>query len=110
MSAPQPKAGLEQAARVNVEMAVRLLEQSMGAFGMDSEEKKQIMSAHSTLVKGFGQSREKASDLIPAELMQLMQAMPGAGGPGGPGGPGAGPKPPMGGMPPGKPAMPPAMA
>ena len=64
-------------ARVNVEIAVRLLEQSMSAFPMDSDEKRSITKAHETLVTKFGKSRERASELIPAELQQLAQNMPG---------------------------------
>lgn len=97
MSTPQPKAGLEQAGRVSVEIAVKQIEDAMGKFPIDSDEKKALNNAHSALIKAFGKGREKASELIPAELSQLAQSMPGM-----MGGAGAAPG---GGMPP-KPAVP----
>ena len=99
MSTPQPQAGKAQAAMVNVEMAIQLLEQSMGAFELASPEKKAVVDAHKTLIGGFGGARGKNSELIPAELMQLLQTIPGIGG----GSPAAKS---MGALPAGAPAMP----
>ncbi len=99
MSTPQPKAGQTQAAMVNVEMSIQLLEQSMGMFPLESPEKTALVDAHKVLVKAFGASRAKTAELIPAELTQLMQTIPGAGG----GSPAAKA---MGALPGGAPAMP----
>lgn len=85
---------------VNVEMSIKLLEQSMANFPLESPEKKAIVDAHKTLVSAFGASRQKNAELIPAELMQLMQQIPGVGG----GSPAAKS---MGALPAGAPAMPP---
>ncbi len=98
MSTPQPKAGLEQSAMINVAMVFQLLEQSLGAFGSPTDKGKAILSALKTLTTAFGNDRQKSEQLIPAELMQLQQAVPGAGG-----GPAAAKA--MGGAPSGKPAI-----
>jgi hypothetical protein len=97
MATPGPKEGQAQAAMVNISMVFQLLEQSLPAFGSQSEEGKAILQALSTLTKKFGEQRQKSDQLIPAELMQLMQTIPGAGG-GGAAAPKAGP--------PASPAMP----
>lgn len=99
MTTPQPKEGLTQAAMVNVSMVFQLLEQSLPAFGSQSEEGQAILSALKTLTSKFGKERQKADSLIPAELMQLLQSIPGAGG----GSPAAKQ---LGGMSPQTPAMP----
>lgn len=99
MATPEPKAGVTQAAMVNISMVFQLLEQSLQAFGSQSEEGKTVLDALSKLTKQFGASRQKSDQLIPAELMQLMQSVPGAGG----GSPAAQA---MGGMPAAQPAMP----
>lgn len=99
MSTPQPKEGLEQSALINIAMVFQLLEQSLGAFGSPTPKGKAILSALKGLTTAFGDERQKSEGLIPAELMQLTQAVPGAGG-----GPAAAKA--MGGMQPGKPAIP----
>lgn len=99
MSTPGPKEGEIQKARVNISMVFQLLEQSLPAFGSQSEEGKSVLQALSTLTKKFGKDRQKADQLIPAELMQLVQSVPGMGG----GTPAAQA---MGGMPATQPAMP----
>ncbi len=80
MATPQPKEGVTQAAMVNMSMVFQLLEQSLPAFGSQSEEGKAILSALKTLTNKFGSSRQSANSLIPAELMQLVQSIPGMGG------------------------------
>lgn len=99
MTTPQPKEGVTQAAMVNISMVFQLLEQSLAAFGSQSEEGKAILSALKMLTSKFGNDRQKADSLIPAELMMLLQTIPGAGG----GSPAAKA---MGGIPPQSPAMP----
>ena len=99
MTTPQPKEGLAQAAMVNVAMSLKLLEQSISAFGSTSDEGKAILKAMTALTKTFGAEKPKSDSLIPAELMQMMQAIPGAGG----GSPAAKA---MGAQPAGQPALP----
>lgn len=99
MATPGPKEGEVQAAMVNISMVYQLLEQSLPAFGSQSEEGKTIVDTLKKLNGVFGAEKSKADSLIPAELMQLMQNIPGAGG----GSPAAKE---MGGMPAAQPAMP----
>ena len=99
MATPGPKEGMKQAAMVNISMVFQLLEQSLPAFGSQSEEGKAVLKALSGLTSQFGKDRQKSDQLIPAELMQLVQSIPGMGG----GGPA---QKAMGAMPPGQPAMP----
>lgn len=80
VTTPQPQEGETQAAMVNVSMVFQLLEQSLPAFGSQSEEGKAILSALKTLTNKFGDNRQKSDQLVPAELMQLLQSIPGAGG------------------------------
>lgn len=98
MTTPQPKAGIEQAAMVNIALALDLLEQSLPAFGSENPRGKAINDALRTLTKEFGNERAKAQDLQGAEVKQLMQTVPAAGG-----GPPAAAA--IGGIPPNKPAV-----
>lgn len=98
MTTPQPNEGLKKAARVQIQMAIKLLQQQLPHFEFDSEEGKAVMDALKNLTRGFGKSEEKDRQLFPAEIMQLLSGaaappspMAAAGGagplPGGPGGP-----------------------
>ena len=80
MSTPEPKEGDKLAARVNVQMAMDLLQQSLPAFGSDSDEGKAIMGVVKNLTKSFGERENKAKELIPAEIIQMMQTLPQAAG------------------------------
>ena len=98
MSTPQENAGEKENAMVQVQMAMDLLEQSLPAFGSESEEGATVLQVLSGLNKKFGSKREKGRELIPSEIMNLISTLPQ-----GPMGakPGAG-----GGMPPGMPKPP----
>lgn len=98
MATPEPQEGLKQQAMVNISMVFQMLEQSLPAFGAQSDEGKAVMAALTGLNKVFGADRAKADELIPAQLQQLMQQVPGAGG----GTPAAQA---LGQQPPGQPAM-----
>ena len=104
MATPQPQEGTQQAALVNITMAMDLLEASLAAFGSESEEGQALLSSLQGLSRKFGASKKKAEGLVPAEIMQLMQMLPQAGG-GSPqakamNAPPPMPMPPGGGMPP----------
>ena len=109
MSSPQPNAGEKQGAMLQVQQAMDLLEQSLPAFGSESEEGKTILGALSAIGKKFGgENRARSKELMPAELMNLLSSLPQ--GPGGmkPPMPGGGAPPmPGGGAPGGAPPMPP---
>lgn len=78
MASPQPKEGQKEAARVNVHIAMNMLEQALPVFGSESKEGKAILKHLSGLSKDFG--KDDASDLVPAEVMQLFKSLPQMGG------------------------------
>ena len=101
MSTPQDNAGEKHAAMSQVQMAVKLLEQTISAFGSDSDEGKTVLDVLKKISGTFGKSQDAGRALIPSEIMNMVSGMPqGAGGPP----PGAGAPP---GMPPGAPQQPP---
>jgi hypothetical protein len=107
MSTPQPNEGEKQAAKVKVQQAMDLLEQTLPEFGSESEEGAAVLQVLSSLGKKFGGAeRARSKELMPAEIMNLVASLPR--GPGGvhPGGAGGGmPQPPGGGMPQPQPPM-----
>jgi hypothetical protein len=78
MAKPQEKEGLKEAARVNIHIAMNMLEQSLPVFGTESKEGKSILKILTSLSKEFG--HQDASDLVPAEILQMNKALPQAGG------------------------------
>ena len=80
MTTPQPNEGEQQAAMVDISMAFDLLEKSMAAFGTETPQGQALHKALGVMTKEFGEKREKAKPLVPAELMQLMSGLPQAGG------------------------------
>jgi hypothetical protein len=105
MMTPQKPKGQQAGASAAVNVARKLLEQSLVSFGSDSEEGAAVLKAIHALAKGFARDEENSQSLMPAELKSALLA----GGPMTPPGPNAGP--PQGG-PPGAPpggAPPPPM-
>lgn len=109
MTTPQPNQGQQQAANVDIALAMDLLEKALPPYGSESPQGKALLTCLSGLSKTFGEQREKAKPLIPAELKQLMAATPMGGGAtpemksmagGAPKPPGAGAPPPGAGAPP----------
>lgn len=80
MSAPEPKAGMREAALVNVSMALDLIEQALPAIGSETDEGKKLVSALTTLTGVLGPKKQKAGELQNAEILQLLQSLPQAGG------------------------------
>jgi hypothetical protein len=78
MAKPQEKEGLKEAARVNIHIAMNMLEQALPVFGSESKEGKSVLKILSMLGKEFGKA--DASDLVPAEVLQMNKALPQAGG------------------------------
>jgi len=78
MAKPQNKDGLKEAARINVHIAMNMLEQALPAFGSESKEGKAILRHLSGLAKDFGE--HDAGDLVPAEVAQMVKSLPQAGG------------------------------
>jgi hypothetical protein len=102
MSTPEPAEGQKQAAIVNVQMAINMLEHALPILGSNSDEGQVVLTSLKSLSKQFGET--KSQDLIPAELQMLMQSAQQTGGAPGqaapmPGAtPGASPAPSPGGM------------
>jgi hypothetical protein len=80
MSTPEPKRGEEEAARLNVMMALDMLQQAMGAFGMDSPETKTIEKVVADITRRFGEREADTRRLMPSEIIQMIQSLPQAGG------------------------------
>jgi hypothetical protein len=78
MAKPQEKEGLKEAARVNIHIAMNMLEQALPVFGSESKEGKSVLKILNMLSKEFGQA--DASDLVPAEVLQMNKSLPQAGG------------------------------
>lgn len=78
MATPQPKTGLQAAARTNIHIAMNMLEQALPVFGSESDEGKAILQTLSKLATKFGKSDD--GDLVPAQIMQLMRSEPSLGG------------------------------
>lgn len=72
MSTPQPNEGLKQAARVQVQIARRQLEQALPALGSDTDEGKAVLETLSKLARVFGKTEDKDRELIPAEIASLV--------------------------------------
>lgn len=119
MSNPEPRLGTQESARINIGLAMDLLEQSLPGLGAESDEGQKVMSALKSLTGMMGPRTAKTNSLKNAEILQMLQTLPNAGGgspearamaasppmPGAP--PGAPPPMPPGGMPGGMPPMPP---
>jgi hypothetical protein len=80
MSTPEPKMGNREGAMVNVGMAMDLLEQSLPAFGSESEEGRKILAAIRTMTDILGPRKAKTGELQQSEILQLLQTLPQAGG------------------------------
>lgn len=76
MTTPEPMEGLKTAARVQVTLAIDILQRSLPDLGVESEEGQAVLKTLNTLSKAFGKTEQKSRDLIPAEIMQLLGALP----------------------------------
>jgi hypothetical protein len=76
MLTPEDKQGDQANAKVNVQMAMDLMQQALVGFGSDSKEGKVILDVISSLAKVFGETEGKTRELIPAEIMQMIQSLP----------------------------------
>ena len=109
MSTPEPRMGTQEAARINVGLAMDLLEQSLPGLSAESDEGQKVMSALKSLTAMMGPRTAKTNGLKNAEILQMLQTLPSAGG-GSPEARAMSASPPMPGAPPGAPPpMPPGM-
>lgn len=80
MSTDEPKMGNEASARINVQMAMDLLRQTIPMFGSESAEGKMILDLLTKMAAKFGEREPKIRELVPAEILQMIQTLPQAGG------------------------------
>lgn len=105
MMTPQPPAGDIQKGKLSAIIALKMLEQSLQAFGSHTPEGAAVLKAMTPLTKIFGKDVATSADLMNSEKQQIAGTMPPGGmAPPPPGAPPAG-APPMGGAAP--PGMPP---
>jgi len=76
MLTPEDKNGDQANAKVNVQMAMDLMQQALTAFGAESKEGKRILDVLTSLAQVFGETEGKTRELIPAEIMQMIQSLP----------------------------------
>jgi hypothetical protein len=110
MATPAPKMGNIEAAKINIGMAIDLIEQSLPALNSESPEGQKAVAALRALTGIVGQRRGAVNELQPSQILNLMHSLPQGMGPQSQarGGVAGGPP----GMPPGgaPPAPPPAAA
>jgi hypothetical protein len=80
MTTPEPKAGMREAALINISMALDLIEQSLPAVGSTTPEGKKLLSALNSLTGLLGPKKQRVGELQNAEILQLLQNLPQAGG------------------------------
>lgn len=80
MTTPEPQAGNMEQARLNVMMALDMLQNALMTFGMQSEEGMALQDVVSKITTKFGERESDTRQLMPAEIMNLIQTLPQAGG------------------------------
>jgi len=80
MSTPEPQAGQQEQARLNVMMALDMLQNALQTFGMASEEGQALQDVVAKITSKFGKRESETRQLMPAEIMNLVQTLPQAGG------------------------------
>ena len=104
MMTPQPNAGEQEGAKVQLTMALKICENALGKYDSKMDEHKAILKAITNLAKVVGKTEEKSEQYMPAEIKAINQGLLGPGQP---------PKPPAppgaapGGPPPGAAPPPP---
>ena len=80
MSTPEPKKGDQEQARLNIMMALDMLQQALGIFGVDSQEGKTLERVITDITRRFGERESSTRELMPTEILNLIQNLPQAGG------------------------------
>jgi len=91
MMTPQQPKGDQEGAKVDVLMAIKMLEKALPKYGSGEPGGKAILKAITALGKEFGKEEGQTEELMPAEIKALLQGVAG---------PGAPPKPPQPAAPP----------
>jgi hypothetical protein len=80
MTTPEPQEGNMEQARLNVMMALDMLQNALQEFGMESEEGMALQKVVGDITSQFGERESSTRELMPAEIMNLIQTLPQAGG------------------------------
>lgn len=80
MTTPEPAKGEEEKARLNIMMALDMLQSAMGVFAPDSKESKTVEKLVADITRTFGERESDTRRLIPTEILQMIQTLPQAGG------------------------------
>lgn len=80
MTTPEPQEGNMEQARLNVMMALDMLQSALQEFGMDTEEGMALQKVVGDITREFGERESSTRELMPAEIMNLIQTLPQAGG------------------------------
>ena len=98
MMTPQTPQGEEEASKVDLLAASKVLLKVMSTLGPQHKLGKAALTAYKAIAQEIGKDEESTEELQPAMVKQLLQAQAGPGA--GPGGPPPGAMPPGGGAPP----------
>lgn len=80
MSTPEPQAGNIEKARLDIMMALDMLQSALKEFGMASEEGQTLNDIVTKITAKFGSRESDTRQLMPAEIMNLIQTLPQVGG------------------------------
>lgn len=80
MATPEPRMGSQEASRINIGLAMDLLEQALPGLGSESEDGQKVMAALRSLTGMMGARSGRTNSLKNAEILQMLQSLPGAGG------------------------------
>ena len=79
MAVPDKPKGMEQGGRVDVLLALKVLQRALASMAPGSKESQVILKASSTLAKEFGDREDAAEELMPAEIQKMLQTLAGPG-------------------------------
>lgn len=80
MSTPEPKMGSIEGARITLANAADLLQTALPAFGVETEEGKQVLEIIGKLTKILGAKEDSVRELVPAQILNMLQTLPQGGG------------------------------
>src|SRR5208283_2000352 len=79
MMSPQKPEGKQQDAAVKAQLAMRLLDMAIGAYGTSDDKGAALLKAQTILRKAFGKHEEEDKQLTDAERMMMGQSLAGPG-------------------------------
>lgn len=80
MTTPEPQEGNMEEARLNIMMALDLLQNASQSFPPETPEGAALQKVVGDITREFGQRESSTRELMPAEIMNLVQTLPQAGG------------------------------